>query len=64
MGPILLELAGSVGGSQTLLINCWSQVEQSYECLDFANLIQPGRGRGQSWPWIGDIDGTVWGLRT
>lgn len=37
-------------------------MEQSYEGLAFANLIQPSRGRGQGWPWVGDIDVTGWGL--
>lgn len=46
MCPVLLELAGFSGGSQTLFINCWSQVEQSCERLAQANLIQPGRGEG------------------
>lgn len=33
-------------------------MEQSYEGLAFANLIQPSRGRGQGWY----IDITGWGL--
>lgn len=37
-------------------------MEQSYECLAFANLIQSSRGREQSWPWVGDVEVTGWDL--